>query len=319
MKSKNLFSSTNGNLEDFSIVGGFPRREFLIRSSKAAGLTLAGVSLLGKVYAQDGCDIPSNWPTTIPSLYRERYRNWSQGINVDSLLTFEPSDEQEIANVANWCAANGYKLRAKGIMHGWSPLAITSDTVCTDNIILADTTVNLVELAFDNSNPSIPTITAQTGATMESVMTYLELNCGEGNGDAPGYGITATMAPGHVTVGGALAINAHGACIESEGGSDPEDWIYGSLSNLILNLRAIVWNDETSQYEATAFTRSANSYTGALLVHLGRAFITEVELQVVNNFNLRCQSSTSITSEELLVQMMRSPIVLPIWLFRAVA
>jgi hypothetical protein len=53
---------------------------------------------------------------------------------------------------------------------------------------------------------------------------------------------------------------------------------YGSLSNLILSLTAVVWNSAQSQYVLKTFQRSDPDIR-PFLAHLGRAFITQVTLR----------------------------------------
>ena len=54
---------------------------------------------------------------------------------------------------------------------------------------------------------------------------------------------------------------------------------YGSLSNLILSLTAVVWSSSAGQYVLKTFQRP-NPDIRAFLAHLGRAFITSVTLQL---------------------------------------
>ena len=86
-----------------------------------------------------------------------------------------------------------------------------------------------------------------------------------------------------------LAINAHGSAIPGAGETRLPGQTYGSLSNLIQALTAVVWNSGQSQYVLKTFQRSDPDIR-PFLAHLGRAFITEVTLQVAANQNLRCQS-----------------------------
>jgi FAD/FMN-containing dehydrogenase len=71
--------------------------------------------------------------------------------------------------------------------------------------------------------------TAQTGITMEALLTALE---------NAGLGVTATPAPGDVTLGGVLAIGGHGTAIPAVGEQPTAGHTFGSLSNLILSLTA---------------------------------------------------------------------------------
>ena len=64
-------------------------------------------------------------------------------------------------------------------------------------------------------------------------------------------------------------------------------------------VEAIVWDVRRSRYVVRRFERD-DPRIAALLVHLGRAFITEATLRVGVNQNLRCVSSVDIPASELL-------------------
>ena len=49
-------------------------------------------------------------------------------------------------------------------------------------------------------------------------------------------------APGDITIGGALAIDAHGAALPANGETQVSGSTYGSLSNLVTSLTAVVWS-----------------------------------------------------------------------------
>jgi FAD/FMN-containing dehydrogenase len=73
---------------------------------------------------------------------------------------------------------------------------------------------------------------------------------------------------------------------------------YGSLSNLIVSLTAVVWDQRRRRYVLRRFDRSERDI-GALLVHLGRTFVVEAELRVGANGHVRCQSFIDIPVSEL--------------------
>jgi FAD/FMN-containing dehydrogenase len=109
-----------------------------------------------------------------------------------------------------------------------------------------------------------------------------------------GYGFAHVPAPGDLSIGGVLAIDAHGASAGKTGGARPEaGQTSGSLSNTIVSLTAVVWDSASSQYKLKTFSRS-DPAIGPLLVSLGRAFITEVTLRVGANQRMRCQSYVTI-------------------------
>ncbi len=115
---------------------------------------------------------------------------------------------------------------------------------------------------------------------------------------ARGYGLTAIPAPGDITVAGALAINAHGSAIPATGETRLPGQTYGSLSNLILKLTAVVWSGTQNGYVLKTFQRDDPDIR-AFPAHLGRAVVTEVTLQAGPSQNLRCQSWVNISAADL--------------------
>jgi len=105
-------------------------------------------------------------------------------------------------------------------------------------------------------------------------------------------------APGDITIGGALAIDAHGAGAPANNETQISGTTYGSLSNLVTSLTAVVWSSATNQYVLKTFSR-ADADIKAFLTHLGRAFITSVTMQLGANQRLRCQSWFNIPTSEL--------------------
>lgn len=116
---------------------------------------------------------------------------------------------------------------------------------------------------------------------------------------ASGQGLLAHPAPGDITIGGALAIGAHGTGVPATGEQRPAGATYGSLSNLVVDLDAVVWDAARGAYVLRTFQRT-DPQIGALLVHLGRAFVTRVRLRTTVLQKLRCRSDTTIPASELL-------------------
>jgi FAD/FMN-containing dehydrogenase len=251
-----------------------PSRRALLAGAAAAG-ALAWVPAFRVIQAsaQATSPAPPNFPSGI-SLYQQAYSNWAGMISIDNLWTCAPASPSDVVTLANWANANGYRLRAKGMSHNWSPILLPAGSTGA-GYVLVDTTQQLT-----SSSISAGSVTAQTGTTMDALATALA---------SAGYGLCAMPAPGDITVGGMLAINAHGSAIPGSGETPRAGQSYGSLSNLILSLTAVVWDASDSQYVLKTFQRTDPSI-GPFLAHLGRAFITEVTLQVAQNQNLRCQS-----------------------------
>ena len=219
---------------------------------------------------------PPNFPSSI-ALYLQGYRNWAGDIVVDNVWTCAPRTPADVVTIANWARSAGYKLRARGKMHNWSPLVVTPGSTEANQVLL-DTTQYLTTVSVASGTPA--TVTAQTGITMEALLTRLEQS---------GYGLTATPAPGELTLGGVLAIDGHGTAVPASGESRVPGTTYGSVSNLITSLTAVVWDPATSQYVLRTYARSDPKIL-PLLTHVGRGFVTSVTLQVGANQRLRCQS-----------------------------
>ena len=94
-----------------------------------------------------------------------------------------------------------------------------------------------------------------------------------------------------------LAIGGHGAALPAAGEA-VADHVFGSLSNLVLELTAVVWDPVAGRYGLRSFARS-DPDTAALLVHLGRTFVTDVTLRASEVQYLRCQSFVDIPASEL--------------------
>jgi FAD/FMN-containing dehydrogenase len=258
------------------------RREFI---SAAAAALAAWLPAFRVSSAQATCAAPPDFPSNIP-LYQQAYQNWSREIRISSLWTCAPRNAAEVLQTVEWARHRNYKVRPRGMMHNWSPLTIGPAATCSSNVVLVDTTEYLTAHSI---NSAAMTVTAQAGITMEALLTALE---------QAGLGVTATPAPGDLTLGGALAIDGHGTAVPAIGEQKPIGHTYGSLSNLILSLTAIVWDPAGSQYVLKTFQRT-DPQCRALLAHLGRAFIVEATLQVGPNQRLRCRSWFDVPATEL--------------------
>jgi FAD/FMN-containing dehydrogenase len=230
---------------------------------------------------------PPGFPEGI-DLYRQGFENWSKATVVDDLWTCAPRDGAEVVRLANWARAAGWRLRARGAMHGWAPLCITAGTGAEDRVVLLDTTQHLtsIELASEDR----PAVRVGAGMLMDEVTEWLRDR---------GYGFLAAPATGKVTVGGGLAIGMHGASLPARGEHRGAGRTYGSLSNLVVSLTAVVWSRRQNRYVLRTFHRS-DPETKAFLVHLGRTFVTDVTLRVAPDRNVRCVSRTDIPAHELL-------------------
>lgn len=255
------------------------RRNFLLG---AAALTAVPV-LLAADPALAAAELP-DFPADV-GLYRSAYRNWVGEITADGLWACAPAGPDQVVSVVNWARQHGWRVRARGSSHGWSPLTIPVGTTSDAPVLLIDTAPHLTGLTLDSSSA----VRAGTGVTLEALLTFLE---------GHGLGLTATPAPGDLTLGGALAIDAHGTAIPAKGEERSAGHTFGSLSNLVLSLTAVVWDEASGTYALRTFTRD-EADCAALLTHLGRSLVVEVVLRVGANSNLRCLSRTDIPATEL--------------------
>ncbi len=263
------------------------RRRFLKTSAIAGAAAWLPVYRVTAAEAS-ACTPPPNFPDGI-ELFQQAFENWSKGIVIDDLWTCAPRTSQECVTIVNWASNNGWKVRPRGAMHNWSPVHVTADTDCNDKVLLVSTTEYLthVELVAGYATPAVR---AQCGLFMEDLLAYLE---------GHSLGMTAVPAPGDVTIGGVLAIDAHGTGVPAIGETRQPGHTYGSLSNLVLELSAVVWDKLSNAYVLKKFDRTDRDCQ-ALAAHLGRAFIVEAVLQVGADANVRCQSFTHITADEML-------------------
>jgi FAD/FMN-containing dehydrogenase len=228
---------------------------------------------------------PPGFPAAV-EVYRETYENWAGHLRAGPLWACAPRSPQEVVAVVNWAHGQGWTVRAQGARHGWSPLTVTSaDQPATT--MLVDTTRHLTDLELLAGPPAA--VQVQAGASMDQLMSFLE--------DA-GLGMLHYPAAGNLSVGGVLAIGGHGTAVPAVGEAPAPDTSFGSVSNLVVSLTAVVWDPGTGAYALRTFGR-ADPGCPALLTQLGRAFITEVTLRVGGDRNLRCVSATDIPAGEL--------------------
>ncbi|MEU5395120.1 cholesterol oxidase substrate-binding domain-containing protein [Streptomyces tibetensis] len=267
--------STNNHPPDAS---SWTRRRLLLTAA-----ALAAVPGLPADPAAAAAQLP-DFPGDV-ALYRSAYRNWVGEITADGLWACAPDSPERLAAVVNWAWRHGWRVRARGASHGWSPLTVTEGTPSGAPVLLVDTTPHLTGLALDSPTA----VRAGTGVTMEALLTFLE---------GHGLGVTAAPAPGVLTLGGALAVDAHGTAVPARGERRRSGHTYGSLSNLVLSLTAVVWDSGAGAYVLRTFHRE-EADCAALLTHLGRSLVTEVVLRVGANTDLRCVSRTDVPAGEL--------------------
>lgn len=270
---------------------GLSRRGFIakVAGAGAAAATAVGWTPAFQVPAGSSAAVlptPPSFPAGIP-LYQQAFENWAKEIIVDAVWTCAPVTPADVVTIVNWARTQGYKVRPRGAMHNWSPLTIVKGADLS-RVLLVDTTKNLKTITV-SAGSSPATVTAQAGATMEAILGALQ---------GQGLGLAGVPAIGNLTLGGALAIDAHGASLPRNGETQVSGTTYGSLSNVVTSLTAVVWNAAQNQYVLRTFNRSEPDIK-AFLTHLGRAFITSATLQVGANQRVRCQTWYNIPTAEL--------------------
>ncbi len=255
-----------------------PTRRRLLGAGVAVAAAWTPIARLAPAAADPG---PVGFPAGV-ALYRQQFANWSRELVVDDLWTCRPTSPDQLLAVADWGARSGWRVRARGFQHGWSPFLITSDTDRDSHVVLVDTTgLAAIRVLPDGR------VRAGAGATSAAVLEALH---------AAGRGLVSVPAVGDVTVGGMLAISAHGAAVPADGEIPHPTASFGSLSGAVSELTAAVWQD--GRFVARTFTR-ADPELRALACSLGRCFVLEVVLDTVPAYSLRCRSIVDIPSSEL--------------------
>jgi FAD/FMN-containing dehydrogenase len=218
--------------------------------------------------------------------HRQAFRNWSNEIVVDQVWTAVPRHARDLTAIADWAVEHGFRVRARGAMHSFSPITIMPGQDPA-GVLLVDTTEHLTRVRVSRRER---TVTAQPGVRMEALLSALQ---------ARGLGLANAPAVGEITLGGALAIDGHGTSVPASGEQPVAGQTYGSLSNLVTSVTAVAWAPERRRYELRRFDRGDEG-TGPLLAHLGRALVAEVTLRVAPAQRLRCQSFVDVPADELL-------------------
>ncbi|MCL2554195.1 MAG: FAD-binding protein [Actinomycetia bacterium] len=269
--------------------GGLSRRTLLASSAAAGGAVwlLRGLARPGSAHAVSGP--PPGFPAGL-DVHQRVYQNWAGEIRTDELWTCAPRTAQEVLDAVNWAYGAGWTVRAQGQRHGWAPLTVAAGTPGSAQVLLLDTTAHLTAMSLEQqAADGSAAVRVQAGASLEALLAFA---------GAGGYGVTAAPAPGDLSVGGALAIGAHGTATAATGESPPPGHGYGSLSNLVTELTAVVWDGGAGRYTLRTVGR-AEPDCAALLTHLGRSFVTEAVLRVGADANLRCRSLLDIPATEL--------------------
>ena len=266
---------------------GLGRRRFLgALGALGVGSLWTPAHRLLAAHAPAGCPVPPDFPDGI-DVFLQAFTNWTGEIAIDQLWTCQPGTAEDVVVLANWARTQGYRLRARGFMHNWSPLVVTPDTTCSTPVVLMDFTSALTSMEIVSSTP--PAVRVGGGASMDQLLQFLE---------NAGLGVTSCPAPGDLSIGGVLAIGGHGTGIPAAGESRSLGQTFGSMSNRVLSVTVVAWDSKLDAYALRTLERT-DPDVQALLVSLGRTLIVDVTLQVEANENLRCESYMSISADEL--------------------
>lgn len=230
----------------------------------------------------------------------DSYTNWGHQINnTHEFLVIYPRTNQQITAIVTHAYLTGKYVRVQGYRHSYPPLTVShKDDPSTTVIIDMKRHMNRLRMGsmiVPSANQIFPTrlnvVIAETGASMQDLLTFTQQN---------GFGFVDTpIIGGDATVGGVLAIGGHGAGIRAlnEKLTGP-GFTFGSDSNAIVELQAVVWNQRLGKYVLRSFRRNDPDIS-AFLVHIGRAIITQVTLMVGENYNMSCVSRVDIPASEL--------------------
>lgn len=87
-------------------------------------------------------------------------------------MTCTPASESELLLAVNWAYQNKYKARPLGMQHNWSPLTIANSND-NSHVLLIDMKKSFANISITASADG-GIVTAQTGVTMEKLLTELE-------------------------------------------------------------------------------------------------------------------------------------------------
>lgn len=243
---------------------------------------------LAKAAAGQGSSVPQPvLDHTAPEVGDARilFEDWSGYTEIPNLEITRPTTPQDVATACSKAAEKGYRVRALGHSHNWSPLIAPmlvppGVKPPQEKILLIDTrALTMASHEFDNGQLRA---TFGTGTTLEAVTAYL---AGITTGSPNGYAFANMPTPGGLTLGGVLAVGGHGTSVPFAGATEPD--LMGCLSNLIVGFTAVVSDPASPDtYTLKSFSRS-DPDASAFLVHLGRSFITDVTLTAIPNFNLQ--------------------------------
>lgn len=264
------------------------RRKFL----GGAAATAAATTILPgcKFVAGSGSNTipePPEFPQAI-ELYQQAFINWARETKISGVWFCSPQTAEEVLTVANWAKEHGYRLRPMGSGHGFAPTLLPRGHD-GQKVVIVNTHDYLNSIVVNDSD-SVKSVSCGAGAYLEDICAELEKF---------DLGFYHTTAPGGVSIAGVLAMNAHGAAVPQQGETLQPGHSWGTLSNLVLEITAVAWDENLGAYTLKTYQRDEPEI-GPLLTSLARAFITSVKIQVGPNLKIRLKSRMDLTADEVL-------------------
>jgi hypothetical protein len=246
----------------------------------------------------------ADFPTACEKRDDYKFENWDETTQCAGLVFAMPKTAGQIEAVCEWAVKYGAKVRPAGSHHNWSP--ITVDNVRDKDGKAAVTADLVVEVGFkEHMNKVIDVVPSKTGSdavcvvqpgiTIEELTDKLEKWNDGKNGDI-GYGFVNTPGALPLTLGGMVAIGAHGNSVPVDGGAKEGE--YGSFSSLVVACKAIVWDAAAKKYAEKPFSSAAGDLA-PFMTNFGRCCITEFSIRVEKNYTMRCQSFFDVTKAVL--------------------
>lgn len=262
-------------------------------SLREALLALVGAEvddLAARVAGGGAATAPAE-PGDPPGSRRVTYEDWSEATKVGSVPLVTATDADHVVTLCNWAAANGFQVRALGHSHNWSPFVVPGGTGDGPRVLLVDT--SRLNGCGTEVVDGMMHATFGTGVTLEAATAFLEGPERPGPNDpAPGFTFLNMPTPGGLTLGGILAVGGHGTSVPGGPRTVPEPDLMGCLSNMVVAFTAVTTDpdDPTGRTYALRRFHRSDPDASAFLVHLGRAFLTDVTLAAVPNYYLRLTS-----------------------------